>query len=127
MATLTEAEATAYRASVCESPACMARWCLDNLGQRVSTASLGLTDASLLRRYARRQGKPSGDREASLRLLYRIGRMLTDAYDPQTARAFLRSSNPLLGDRAPVTVIAAEPAEVAGAEVLSAARVLLEG
>jgi hypothetical protein len=127
MTALTQVEATAYRASVCESPACMARWCLDNLGQRVSTASLGLTDASLLCRHARRHGKPSGDREASLRQLYRVGRMPGDAYDPQTARAFLRSCNPLLADRAPVTVIAAEPAEVAGAEMVTAARVLLEG
>ena len=125
MTTLTEAEATAYRASVRESPARMARWCLDNLGQRVSAASLGLADASLMRRYARRQGKPSGDREASLRLLYRVGRMMTDAYDAQTARAFLRSSNPLLGDRAPVAVISTEAAETAGAEVLTAARALL--
>ena len=56
MATLTEAEATAYRAPVRESPAAMARWCLDNLGQRISAVGLGLSDASLVRRYARAQG-----------------------------------------------------------------------
>jgi uncharacterized protein (DUF2384 family) len=126
MTKLAEAEAIAYRASVCDSPAQMARWCLDNLGQRVTTAGLGLTDSSLVRRYARHQGKPSGDREARLRLLYRVGRMLADVYNVQTARAFLRSSNPLLGDHAPLTVIAAEPAEVAGAEVLTAIRELLQ-
>jgi hypothetical protein len=105
----------------------MARWCLDNLGQRVSAVGLGLTDASLLRRYARGDGKPSGDREARLRLLYRIGRMITDAYDAQTARAFLRGSNPLLGDHAPLTVIADQPVDATGGEVVAAARALLEG
>ena len=127
MATLTEAEATAYRASVRESPAQMARWCLDNLGQRVSAVGLGLADASLLRRYARGEGSPSAEREARLRLLYRVARMVAGAYDAQTARAFLRGSNPLLGDQAPLTVIAEAPLEEAGAEVIAAARVLLEG
>lgn len=60
MATLTEAEATAYRAVVRESPAQMTGWCLDNLGQRVSAIGLGLGDASLLRRYAR--GEEAGSK-----------------------------------------------------------------
>ena len=127
MATVIEAEATAYRASVRESPAQMARWCLDNLGQRVSAVGLGLSDASLLRRYARGEGSPSAEREARLRLLYRVARMVAGTYDSQTARAFLRGSNPLLGDQAPLAVIADTPAEAAGAEVIAAARVLLEG
>lgn len=127
MATLTEAEATAYRASVRESPARMARWCLDNLGQRVSAVGLGLSDASLIRRYARGDGKPNAEREARLRLLYRIARMVAGAYDAQTARAFLRGSNPLLDDLAPLSFIADRPVEVAGSEVVAAARVLLEG
>jgi hypothetical protein len=127
MATLTESEATAYRASVRESPAQMARWCLDNLGQRVSAVGLGLADASLLRRYARGEGSPSAEREARLRLLYRVARMVAGAYDAQTARAFLRGSNPLLGDQAPLAVIAEAPLETAGAELIAAARVLLEG
>ena len=126
MAISTEAEATAHRASVRESPTQMVRWCLDNLGQRVSTVGLGFTDASLLRRYARAEGAPSAEREARLRLLYRVARMVAGAYDAQTARAFLRGSNPLLGDRAPLSVIADAPVETAGADVIAAARVLLQ-
>ncbi|MHB1527673.1 MAG: hypothetical protein ACYCZN_15615 [Candidatus Dormibacteria bacterium] len=127
MAMLTEAEATVYRASVRESPAQMARWCLDNLGQRISAVGLGLGDASLVRRYARGDGVPSAEREVRLRLLYRVARMVADTYDAQTTRAFLRGSNPLLDDLAPLSVIAAHPVETAGSEVIAAARALLEG
>lgn len=126
MATLTETEAVAYRASVREPPVPIARWCLDNLGQRITAVGLGLTDASLVRRYARGDGKPSSEREARLRLLYRVARMVADAYDPQTARAFLRGSNPLLDDQSPLAVIADMPVEDAGALVVAAARALLE-
>lgn len=126
MATVTENEAVAYRASVREPPALIARWCLDNLGQRITAVGLGLADASLVRRYARGEGNPSSEREARLRLLYRVGRMLADAYDGQTARAFLRGSNPLLDDQSPVTVIADVPVEESGAVVIAAARALLE-
>ncbi len=45
----------------------------------------------------------------------------------QTAPAFMRGSNPPLDDRAPVTVITAQPAEAVGAEVVAAARTLLGG
>jgi hypothetical protein len=126
MTTVTEAEATAYRASVREAPAQMARWCLDNLGQRVSAVGLGLSDASLLRRYSRGDGSPSAEREARLRLLYRVARMVAGAYDAQTAQAFLRGSNPLLGDVAPLALIADAPAEQAAPQVIAAARALLE-
>ena len=123
MTKLAEAEAIAYRASVCDSPAQMARWCLDNLGQRVITAGLG-SHSSPVRRYARHQGKPSGDREAArLRLLYRG----TDApltYTAQTARAFLRSSNPLLGDHAPLDSHRGGASRSGRAEVLTAMELL---
>ena len=127
MTTVTEFEAAAYRASVRERPADMARWLLDNLGQRVTTVGLGLKDASLVRRYARDDGMPSGEREARLRLLYRVGRMVADAYDAQTARAFLRGSNPLLDDEAPLLVIADRPIEDAARAVIAVARALLDG
>jgi hypothetical protein len=122
---LAQAEAVAYRSSVRDTPAVMARWLLDNLGQRIATVGLGLADASLVRRYARGDGMPSEEREARLRLLYRVGRMVADAYDAATARAFLRGANPLLGDAAPLLMIADRPTETVAGEVLGAARSLL--
>ncbi len=127
MAVLAQVEATAYRASVRESPSAMARWLLDNLGQRITTAALGLKDASLVRRYARGDGVPSADREAQLRLLYRVSRMIADNYGPATAQAFLRGSNPQLDDESPLLVIAQRSVETAAGEVLGAARALLDG
>ena len=127
MAALAQVEASAYRASVRESPAAMARWMLDNLGQRITTAGLGLKDASLVRRYARGDGAPSAEREARLRLLYRVSRMVADTYGTATAQAFLRGSNPELDDDSPLLVIATRPVEAAAGEVLGAARALLDG
>ncbi len=53
--------------------------------------------------------------------------MVAGAYDVRSARAFLRGSNPLLGDQAALAVIAEAPLQAAAAEVIAAARVLLEG
>lgn len=127
MTALAQVEATAYRASVRETPSAMARWLLDNLGQRITTASLGLKDASLVRRYARGDGAPSADREARLRLLYRVSRMIADTYGAATAQAFLRGSNPELDDDSPLLVIAQCPVEAAAGEVLGAVRAFLDG
>lgn len=48
MTVLAQAEAAAYRSSVCEAPATMACWLLDNLGQQIATVGLGLKGASLI-------------------------------------------------------------------------------
>jgi hypothetical protein len=59
----------------------MARSASTTLASGVSAVDLGLADAGLLRRCARGAGKPSRGHEAGPRLLYRIGRMIADAYD----------------------------------------------
>lgn len=127
VAPLDQVEDAAYRASVRDDTAAIARWLLDHLGQRVTTVGLGLRDASVARRYARGEVHPPQEREARLRLLYRVARTVAEAYDADTARAFLTGSNPQLGDRSPLLVIADEPAEQAGPEVIGAARALLHG
>ena len=105
----------------------MARWLLDHVGQRITTVALCLADASVVRRYARDQVHPPVEREARLRLLFRISRMIADAYDDDTARAFLMSANPQLGDRSPLLMMASEPPEVARPQLIGAARALLQG
>lgn len=127
VAPVDQVEDAAYRASVRDDTAAIARWLLDHLGQRVTTVGLGLRDASVARRYARGEVHPPQEREARLRLLYRVARTVAEAYDADTARAFLTGSNPQLGDRSPLLVIADEPAEQAGPEVIGAARALLHG
>lgn len=127
VAPVDQVEDAAYRASVRDDTAAIARWLLDHLGQRVTTVGLGLRDASVARRYARGEVHPPQEREARLRLLYRVARTVAEAYDADTARAFLTGSNPQLGDRSPLLIIADEPAEQAGPEVIGAARALLHG
>ena len=127
VAAIDQVEDGAYRASVRDDTAAIARWLLDHLGQRITTAGLGLRDASVTRRYARGEVHPPEEREARLRLLYRVARTVAEAYDAATARAFLTGSNPQLGDRSPLLVIADDPTDRAGPEVIGAARALLHG
>lgn len=127
MAAVEQVEDAAYRGSVRDDTAVIARWLLDHLGQRITTVGLGLRDASVVRRYARGEVQPPQERAARLRLLYRVGRTVADAYDAETARAFLTGSNPQLGDRAPLVVIADDPTEHAASEVIGAVRALLHG
>ena len=121
-------EATAYRDSVKLDLPTVTSWLLDHVGQRISAVALGLSDASMLRRY--KQGEVDslrGDREARLRLLFRVARMVADAFDDETARAFLTSSNPQLGDKSPLLLLSDQAPAQAGPEVIGAARALIEG
>ena len=51
---------------------------------------------------------------------------VAEAYSPAVAAAFLRGTNPHLGDRAPLVVLAEEPPDKAGPAMLAAARRLIE-
>lgn len=127
-AQIEQLEANAYRDSVKQDLPKLTLWLLDHIGQRVTAVALGLSDASMLRRY--KQGEVSslrGEREDRLRLLFRVSRMVADAFDDETSRAFLISSNPQLGDKSPVVILSDEKLSVAGPEILGAARALIEG
>lgn len=73
-------------------------WCLDNLGQRITTAGLGLSDASTVR-YWSRASVPPEDVGAQIDTLYGAAKRVADVYDNETARAFLRGPSPYAGDR----------------------------
>lgn len=78
------------------------------VGQRVAAAIAGLADAKQIGRYARDGGpEPHGSTERRLREGYKVVRMLTDAYDPKTTRAWLFGTNTRLDDRAPIEVLGA--------------------
>lgn len=121
-------EAAAYKDSVKQDLPALTTWLLEHVGQRITAVALGLSDASMLRRY--KEGAVEsmrGDRESRLRLLYRVARMVSEAFDYETARAFLISSNPQLGDKSPAIILSDEKVSQAEAEVLGAARALIEG
>lgn len=91
----------------------IAAYLQDAVGQRVAAAMAGLGDARQIGRYARQDGpEPHPTTERRLREGYKVVRMLVDAYDAKTARAWLFGTNTRLDDRAPIEVLgeATEPA-----------------
>ena len=121
-------EAVAYRESVKQDVSKLTAWLLEHIGQRITAVALGLSDATMLRRYKHGEvGSLKEDREARLRLLFRVARMVAGAFDDDTARAFLISSNPQLGDKSPVVILSDQVPAQSGPELLGAARALIEG
>jgi uncharacterized protein (DUF2384 family) len=85
----------------------IAAYLQDTVGQRVAAAIAGLADAKQIGRYAREEAQPHGTTERRLREGYKVVRMLVDAYDDKTARAWLFGTNTRLDDQAPVEVLGA--------------------
>ena len=98
----------------------------DHLGQRVAAHLVGLRDAKQIGRYRREDGpEPNQHTELRLREGYKVVRMIVEAFDAKTAKAWLFGTNTRLDDEAPVDVLrsAVEPAQFA--EVRAAARQLV--
>jgi hypothetical protein len=101
----------------------IAAYLQDAVGQRVAAAIAGLNDAKQIGRYARDGGpEPHGATERRLREGYKVVRMLVDAYDAKTARAWLFGTNTRLDDNAPIEVLGAAKNTDEFAMVLRAAR-----
>lgn len=101
----------------------IAAYLQDAVGQRVAAAIAGLGDAKQIGRYARAGGpEPHAKTERRLREGYKVVRMLVDAYDDKTARAWLFGTNTRLDDQAPVEVLGAATETAEFAAVLRAAR-----
>ncbi|MGH3645531.1 MAG: XRE family transcriptional regulator [Mycobacterium sp.] len=93
------------------------------VGQRVAAAVAGLADAKQIGRYARPNGpEPHDMTDRRLRAGYKVVRMLVDAYDGKTARAWLFGTNTRLDDRAPVEVLGEADSTADFASVVQAAR-----
>jgi hypothetical protein len=101
----------------------IAAYLQDAVGQRVAAAIAGLNDAKQIGRYARDGGpEPHGATERRLREGYKVVRMLVDAYDAKTARAWLFGTNTRLDDNAPIEVLGAAKNTDEFAMVVRAAR-----
>jgi hypothetical protein len=101
----------------------IAAYLQDAVGQRVAAAIAGLNDAKQIGRYARDGGpEPHGATERRLREGYKAVRMLVDAYDAKTARAWLFGTNTRLDDNAPIEVLGAAKDTEEFAMVVRAAR-----
>lgn len=86
----------------------IASYLQETLGQRITAAIAGLADIRQVGRYAREGGPlPHDAADRRLRAGYKIVRMLVDAYDDKTARAWLFGTNTRLDDQAPIEVLGA--------------------
>lgn len=98
----------------------------DQLGQRIAAHLVGLRDAKQIGRYRKADGPiPNQTTDLRLREGYKIVRMIVDAFDANTAKAWLFGTNTRLDDAAPIDVLrgATEPTQFA--EVRAAARQLV--
>lgn len=122
-----QVEAAAYKFSTTWEPAAMAGFVLDNVPVQLATAAVGLRDARTLRAWA--DGREIKESEAAhkLQILFRVVHAIVNTYGKHVAAAFLRGTNPALGARAPMAVLATSSAAEAEPAILSALHGLLEG
>lgn len=101
----------------------IASYLQNTLGQRTAAAIAGLGDAKQIGRYARTDGpSPQTTTERRLREGYKVVRMLVDAYDDKTARAWLLGTNTRLDDRTPIEVLGKAKDTTEFVSVVQAAR-----
>jgi hypothetical protein len=92
----------------------------DILGQRLTAVIAGVGDAKAVGKWARGERLPHPDTEMHLRHAFQVAELLMQVEAADTVRAWFRGMHPDLGDEAPASVIATEPARV-----LHAARAFL--
>lgn len=118
---------TARKAATEWSHQSKAQYLIDAIGERATTAAVGLTDARTVRGWARDGSIDDAQHEQRLAQLFEVVHVIADAYSPAVAITFLRGSNPHLGDRSPLAVLARDDIETAGPAVIAAAHALVEG
>lgn len=103
-----------------------ASYLLDTIGARMTTAAVGLKDTRAVRGWAGGTLIKQPDVARRLQELFQVVRALDEAYSPAVAMAFLRGTNPQLGDRSPLVVLATDDPDTAGSALLAAARFIIE-
>ena len=95
------------------------------LGQRMAAFLAGLSDAKQIGRYAQEDGpEPRAAVARRLRHGYKVVRMISDAYDAETAKAWLFGTNTRLDDQAPIEMLRAAESPEQFTAVVRAARQL---
>lgn len=110
------------REAVKSGIAAIARYLQDTLGQKITAYLSGLSDAKVVGKWARAESRPKGFAETRLRHAYQVAKMIVDAYDADTARAWLFGCNTRLGDRAPAFVMRSAESPEGLASVVPTAR-----
>jgi len=94
----------AYRASVTSTIAQIAEELQTTLGQRLTAYAVGVRDPKAIGKYARGAIEPREDTARRLRDLFRVTCILGEER-PDTIRAWMIGSNPLLDDKAPIELL----------------------
>jgi len=110
-----------HQASALESSE-IAAYLQEQLGQRMTAFLVGLGDSRQIGRYARSESRPSEVSDRRLREGYKVVRMIVDAFDARTAKAWLFGTNARLDDAAPIEVLAAAQDGESFRAVIRAAR-----
>lgn len=103
-----------------------AGYVVEAIGSRLAAAALGLRDTRTVNSWAHGGPIKGPLHEHRLQALFRVTYALKERYGPAVAAAFLRGSNPMLGNKAPMTILAtdspaqAEEATIAAVEALFA-------
>jgi hypothetical protein len=110
------------REALTASPAELAAWLQDHLGQKIAAFALGLADAKMVGRYAAGRTRPRDTVLWRMQHAYQAARLVVEAYGDVTAKSWFFGTNSILDDRAPALVLreAVGPADLAG--VIPAAR-----
>lgn len=116
---------SAHKASILVPVEEQARYVQERLGSRLAAASLGLKDTRTLSSWARGGPVRSDDGAHRLQVLFRVTKVLDDAFGPAVAAAFLRGSNPSLGGQAPMIELADIAPDKSEERLLSAVEAIL--
>lgn len=76
-----------------------------SLGQKLTAYVAGLTDPKAVGSWIRGENDPRHPADMRLRSAYQVVRMLVEAYDAETAKAWLFGANTRLNDEAPAYLL----------------------
>lgn len=77
----------------------------ETLGQKMTAYVAGLNDPKVVGAWVRGENSPRPPSDLRLRYAYQAVRMLAEAFDAETARAWLLGANSRLNDEAPAYIL----------------------
>jgi hypothetical protein len=83
----------------------IAKYLQENLGQKITSYLSGVDHAKTVGLWVTGQSEPRDLPKTRLRCAYQAARLLIEAYDGETARAWFFGSNLLLDDEAPAYIL----------------------
>jgi hypothetical protein len=83
----------------------IAEYLQDTLGQKLTAYVAGLVDPKAVGSWIRGENDPRTPSDMRLRYAYQVVRMLVEAYDAETAKAWLFGTNTRLNDEAPAYLL----------------------